>query len=81
MIANSPYTILKQRKDVLQHTGYDYRNTIMKNSLSIDIVYGNTVLSTFVKYLNDIMYELIESVKQIKTFANFAMDKNERRFR
>ena len=79
MLIDSPYTQLKQRKDALQHTGYNYKDNIMKNTLSADITTGNSVLATFVSHLNKIVYELVENVKQIKTFASFSMDKNERR--
>ena len=79
MLVDSPYTKLNRRKDVLLHQGYDYKDKIMKNTLSKDITEGNSVLAGFVRHINKIMYEMIESVKQIKTFASFSMDKNERR--
>ena len=79
MLIDSPYTKLKQRKDSLLHLGYNYKDNIMKKTMSNDITSSNTVLSTFVQYLNNIVYELVENVKQIKSFASFSMDKNERR--
>ena len=39
----------------------------------------NSVLTGFIDWVDKIVYELIESVKRIKTFGNPALDKNERR--
>ena len=49
----------------------------MKNTLSSQMFNVNTTLDTFIKNINDVIYNWVESVKQIKTFANPAVDKYE----
>lgn len=78
MLNDSPYTNLKHRKDNLLHLGFDYRNQILKRTMSNQMFRSNSTLTRFLQYVNDIIYELIENVKHIKTHANPAMDKNQR---
>jgi len=59
------------------HIGYDYKDNIMKNTLSNQMFGVNEDLDIFIKRINDIVYNWIESVKQIKIFANPAVDKYE----
>jgi hypothetical protein len=40
---------------------------------------ANPVLDSFMGYIETYIYEHIEAVKQIKIFANPALDKNENR--
>jgi hypothetical protein len=40
---------------------------------------ANPVMDVFLSYMEDFIYEHIEAVKQIKIFANPALDKNENR--
>ena len=49
----------------------------MKNTLSNQMFDVNPELTTFITKINDIVYNWIESVKQIKVFANPAVDKYE----
>ena len=79
MLIDSPFTLLKQSKDQLLHTGFDYRGQILRRTMSRDMFRSNAVLVGFLERLDAMTYELIECVKRIKTFASLAMDKNERR--
>ena len=79
MIIDSPYTAIKQSKDSLLHVGYDYRGKVLKRTMSRQMFRTNETLLGFLDYVDKTVYELIECVKRIKTFANPAMDKNERR--
>ena len=79
MLNDSPYTKLKQSQDSLLNTGCDYRDVILEKTMSKQMFRSNTVMTTFLQYMNSVVYELVESVKKIKTFANPALDKNERR--
>ena len=80
MIRNSVYQPLYNRKDQRLHLGYDYKNNLMKRVLSNQMFGANPVLDKVITYLQKYWYEHIEAVKQIKTFANPALDKNENRF-
>lgn len=79
MIYEGIYWQLYTRKDQLMHLGYDYSDKIMENTLSARMFSTNETFTAFVTYVNDLMYSLVEAVKNIKTFANIAADKNEKR--
>ena len=79
MILNSPYTTIKTSKDVLLHTGYDYEGKVLRRTMSKQMFRTNATLLGFLVHIDRIVYELIESVKRIKTFGNPALDKNERK--
>lgn len=79
MIRNSLYQTVYNRKDNRLHLGYKYKNNLMKRVLSNQMFGANPVLDEFIAYLEAYLYEHIEAVKQIKIFANPALDKNENR--
>ena len=68
----------KYDKKKLINKGYQYKDTILKNTLSSQMYGVNDTLDTFLENVNDIVYENIEAVKTIKVFANPALDKYER---
>lgn len=79
MIRNSLYQPLYNRKDQRLHLGYNYKQNLMRRVLSNQMFGANPVLDMFIAYLEVFVYEHIEAVKQIKIFANPALDKNENR--
>lgn len=79
MLVDSPYTKLLQSKDQLLYTGYDYRGQIFRRTMSKQMYAVNSKVVGFLDKIEAVFYEMLENVKLIKTFANPAMDKNERR--
>jgi hypothetical protein len=77
MVKDSIYRPIYERRERRLNLGYNYKDNIMKNTLSSQMFNVNSTLDTFIKRINDIIYNWIESVKQIKTFANPAVDKYE----
>jgi len=77
MTRNSIYRKTFSRKERLLNQGYDYKDNILKNTMSSQMFEVNETLDMYIKGLNDVMYENIEAVKQIKVFANIALDKYE----
>jgi hypothetical protein len=59
-------------------TGYDYKDNLMKNALSIRFFAGNAMVEDFLKYINDMLYESIESVKVLRNFFNYTVDKDQK---
>lgn len=59
----------------IQETGYDYSKTLIRNSLS-DYLYGNETLAGFLDRLNDIMVHLVDCVKYIRNYYNYAVPKD-----
>ena len=60
---------------VVHYTGYDYSKTLIKNSVS-PYLYNNKKLGGFLYTLNDIMVYLVNSVKYIRNFFNYAVEKD-----
>ena len=79
MIRNSLYWSIYNRKDQRLHLGFRYKGQVLKRTLSNQMFGANPVMDTFLSYMEDFIYEHIEAVKQIKIFANPALDKNENR--
>lgn len=79
MIRNSLYQPLYNRKDQRLYLGYNYKNNLMRRVLSNQMFGANPIFDMFIAYIEKYIYEHIESVKQIKIFANPALDKNENR--
>jgi hypothetical protein len=80
MIRNSLYQAVYNRKDQRLHLGHRYKDDLMRRVLSNQMFGANPIMDTFIAFLQNYLYEHIESVKQIKIFANPALDKNENRF-
>jgi hypothetical protein len=72
--------LMINRKDSLLHVGYDYNGKVLQNTMTKSFYNSNTLYGQTLKKCEDITYETIESIKCIKTFANIAMDADEKRF-
>jgi hypothetical protein len=79
MIRNSVYWTAYNRKDKRLHLGFYYKGSVLKKTLSNQMFGSNPVLDNFLSRIERYVYEHIEAVKQIKIFANPALDKNENR--
>ena len=77
MIKDSIYKPIYERREKRIHLGYNYKDNIMRNTISDQVFSVNSTLDKFIKSINDTVYQWIESVKMIKTYANPAVDKNE----
>ena len=78
MTKDSIYRPIYKRRQKRINLGYDYKDNIMKNILSSQMFNVNSTLDKFIKSMNDIVYNWIESVKQIKIHANPAIEKYEK---
>ena len=79
MIRNSVYWTANNRKDKRLHLGFYYKGNVLKKTLSNQMFGSNPILDNFLSRIERYVYEHIEAVKQIKIFANPALDKNENR--
>jgi hypothetical protein len=77
MTKDSIFRAAFNRKQELLNTGYDYKDKIIQNTISSQMYGVNEILDTFLKNINEVMYKNVEAVKQIKIFANPALDKYE----
>ncbi len=77
MTKNSIYKAAYERRENRLHQGFDYKGKILQKTMSSQMFGVNPTLDQFLADIDDIMYEHIESVKQIKVWANPALDKYE----
>jgi len=78
MVKNSKFRPAFERREQRMHTGFNYKGKIMRKSLSSQMFDVNKTLNKFISNLDSAFYECIEAVKQIKIFANPAVDKHEK---
>lgn len=71
------YNVQDNLRNNLKWQGYNYRETLISNSVSPYLL-RNLKISNFLKYLNDICVEYIETVKKIRVYYNFTVDKDTR---
>jgi len=79
MIRNSIYWPVYNRKDRRLHLGFMYKGNVLKKTLSNQMFGANSTMNSFLSYMEQFIYEHIEAIKQVKIFANPALDKNENR--
>lgn len=77
MVKNSIYRPIFERNEKRQHLGFKYKDQILKNSLSNQMFSVNELLTNYISNIEKIVFEWVESVKQIKIHANPAVDKYE----
>lgn len=77
MTKNSIFKPAFDRRENRLHTGYDYKGKILKKTMSSQMFGVNPTLDQFLADIDDVVYEHIEAVKQIKVWANPALDKYE----
>ena len=59
----------------VHYQGYDYSKTLLKKSLS-PYFYGNPKVAGFLEYLNAFMVSIVDNVKYIRNYLNYAVPKD-----
>lgn len=77
MLKNSPYRKTYSRKDKRLHLGFNYEGKILKKTTSNQLWGVSEIFDTFLNRIDSVMFNLFESVKQIKVWNNPALDKHE----
>ena len=77
MIKNSVFRAAFKRRESRLHLGYDYSKTIMQKTLSNQMFGVSAAMDRFLSAINDVIFNCVEDVKQIKIFRNAALDKYE----
>lgn len=72
---DSIYDDLNTRKWKLKNLGYKYEETLFEDNTS-RYLQRNTMMLSMFKYLNKIMSHLINSVKYLRNFNNYAVPKD-----
>ena len=71
------YSVKKSRKDDKKYLGYDYSNTIIKNSVSSHILRNDTV-NRFIGFIQDYF---MNTIKQIRIMKNWKKKLGQKNFR
>jgi len=74
----SLYKISETYGEDIKNTGLDYSKILIKKTSS-NYIFRNQNLSDFLSYLNDIVFEYIESVKVLRVFRNYTVEKDYRK--
>ncbi|MCM1217024.1 MAG: hypothetical protein NC548_21205 [Lachnospiraceae bacterium] len=72
---DSLYDVVDEYNWVLKNTGFDYENNLMEVSTS-PYLQKNPTMRTFFPYLNKMLSHLINSVKYLRNFNNYAVRKD-----
>ena len=75
----SLYDIKDNRKNNILHKGFNYGENLFIRSMS-HLLFQEEKRDSILKYMEKVMVELIDQVKTIKTFYNYAVKKNYRDF-
>ncbi len=75
MIQESLYNITEHYGEDVKYKGFNYKDSIISRTSS-NYLLQNTEMVSFLKYINDVFYELIESTKKIRVFINYTVDKD-----
>ena len=81
MVKDSIFRPIYDRREQRLHLGFDYKGQILKRTLSSQMFEVNETLDTYLSKIENIVYEWVESVKQIKISANPALDKYENKIK
>lgn len=75
---DSIYDRINECRWKTKNEGYDYRKTLMEDNTS-KYLQKNPTVRRFFPYLNRIMSHLIDSVKYLRNFNNYAVRKDYKR--
>lgn len=79
-MAKSLYIQIIEKDNVYINTGYDYKGSILKRTMSNKMFSGNQLMYDFLMKLDGIIYQLFDNVKSIKNIMLIARDKNDRNY-
>ena len=74
------YSVKKSRKDDKKYLGYDYSNTIIKNSVSSHILRNDTV-NRFISFIQDYFMNTIKQIRIMKNWKNYTVEKDDKYIR
>ena len=75
---DSIYDSINESRWVTKNDGYNYEETLMEDNTS-KYLQKNPTMRQFFPYLNKIMSHLINSVKYLRNFNNYAVKKDYKR--
>ena len=74
------YDVKKQAVDDRKNQGNNYRENILRNSIS-PYIYRNAQMNDFVIMIQHVLADIIDSVAFLKTYKSFTTKKDDTRFK
>ena len=72
----SYYDFINSKNDQRNNVGFEYEGQIFANSLSNVTYNGDNNRMTILSSIENVMFNMIESVKRIRNFRNYIVPKN-----
>jgi len=74
----SVYDATWESGNQLKNIGYDYSKTLYSKNAST-YLFRNPRVARYISYLNDIIFEYVETVKKIRVYYNYTVKKDYRK--
>ena len=76
-LKESVYDVAEHLRDKIDYKGFNYEDKLFERSMS-NYMFREEKRAGILGYLQVVMFEMIERVKQIKNHVNYVVDKNYR---
>lgn len=73
----SLFDLAENRKKLILHKGFDYRGRLFEKSMS-NFIFREEKRQQILEKVEDVVFQLIETVKTIKNHVNYIIPKNSR---
>jgi hypothetical protein len=70
------YSVRRTAVDERKHLGNNYRDNILRNSIS-QYIYRSPVMNDFISLLQETLADLIDSVKYLKKYKSYTTKKDD----
>jgi hypothetical protein len=81
MNKQSWYEFIESQNDNRSNTGFDYEGKIFENTLSNQILNGDSNRVDILASIEKVVYQLFETTKYIKNYINYTVPKNNKHVR
>lgn len=81
MNKQSWYEFIESQNDNRSNTGFDYEGKIFENTLSNQVINGDSNRVDILTSIEKVVYQLFETTKYIKNYINYTVPKNNKHVR
>ena len=81
MNKQSWYDFIESQNDNRSNLGFDYEGKIFENTLSNQVINGDSNRVDILASIEKVVYQLFETTKYIKNYINYTVHKNNKHVR
>ena len=81
MNKKSWYEFIESQNDNRSNLGFDYEGKIFENTLSNQVINGDSNRVDILASIEKVVYQLFETTKYIKNYINYTVPKNNKHVR